>query len=73
MTYVNFQSFRRPFTAPPELGQNGSAPFISEKKLFGLWGSWYSNRPAGTHRSNTKIGFEKYVPSPKILPSYLSK
>ena len=59
MTHVNFQSFRKPFTAPPELGQNGSDPFISEKKLFGLWGSWYSNRPARTHDFNAKISFKK--------------
>ena len=32
MTHVNFLSFRKPFTAPPELGQNGSDPFISGKK-----------------------------------------
>ena len=32
MRRVNFQSFRKPFTIPPELGQYGSDPFISEKK-----------------------------------------
>ena len=68
MTHVNFQSFWKPFTAPPELGQNGSDPFISEKKWFGLWGSWYSNRPARTHDFNAKIGFEKNAPSPEISP-----
>ena len=50
-----------------------SDPFISEKKLFGLQGSWYSNRPARTHGFNAKIGFEKYVPSPKILPKKCPK
>ena len=38
-----------------------------EKKLFGIWGSWYSNQAARTHGSNAKIGFEKYAPSPEIL------
>ena len=40
--------------------------YKAEKKLFRLWGSWYSNRPAWTHDFNAKIGFEKYAPSPKI-------
>ena len=44
-----------------------------KKKLFGLWGSWYSNRAARTHGSNAKIGFEKYAPSPKILPKKCPK
>ena len=42
--------------------------YKAEKKLFWLWGSWYSNRPARTHGFNAKIGFEKYVRSAKILP-----
>ena len=37
-----------------------------KKKLFRLWGSWYSNRPAWAHGFNAKIGFEKYAPSPEI-------
>ena len=40
---------------------------IDKNKLFRLWGSWYSNRPAWTHGFNAKIGFEKFAPSPKIL------
>ena len=55
---------------PPKLGYD---PFKGEKKLFRLWGSWYSNRPARTHGFNAKIGFEKYVPSPKILPKKCRK
>ena len=48
--------------------KNRWAPFIRlKKKLFRLWGSWYSNRPARTHGFNAKIGFEKYVTSPEIL------
>ena len=43
------------------------------EKLFGLWGSWYSNRGVRTHGSNAKIGFEKYAPSPKILPKKCPK
>ena len=43
-------------------------PLKAKKKLFRLWGLWYSNRPAWTHSFNAKIGFEKYAPSPKILP-----
>ena len=42
-------------------------PLLVEKKLFGLWGSWYSNQAARTHGFNTKIGYEKYALSPKIL------
>ena len=34
--------------------------------MFGLGGSWYSNRPARTHGFNAKIGFEKYATSPEI-------
>ena len=34
--------------------------------FFGLWGLWYSNRPARTHSLNAKIGFEKFAPSPEI-------
>ena len=44
-----------------------------KKKSFGLWGSWYSNRPAQTHGFNAKIVFEKYAPSPKILPKKCPK
>ena len=44
-----------------------------KKKLFGLWGSWYSNWPAWTHGFNAKIGFKKYAPSPKILPKKCTK
>ena len=43
-------------------------PFLVKKKLFVLWGSWYSNRPARTHDFNAKIGFEKNAPSPEISP-----
>ena len=50
---------------PPKFG---SDPFKGEKKMFRLWASWYSNRPAWTHDFNAKIGFEKCAPSPKILP-----
>ena len=35
--------------------------------------SWYSNRPAQSHGFNPKIGFEKYVPSPKSLPKKCPK
>ena len=48
-------------------------PLKVKKKLFGLWGSWYSNRAARTHGSNAKIDFEKYAPSPKILPKNCPK
>ena len=43
-------------------------PYIGpEKKIFQLWGLWYSKRPAWTHGFNAKIGFEKYAPGPEIL------
>ena len=56
----------------PFSGQNDSDPFISEKKLFGLYGLCYSIRPA-RHGLNAKISFEKYAPSPKILPKNCQK
>ena len=46
--------------------QKVSDPFINEKKLFGLYGSWYSNWPARTHGFNAKIDSENYAPSPEI-------
>ena len=65
----NFQP-NQSFLRPPEFPLKvGSDPFKGEKKnLLRLWGSWYSNRPAWTHGFNAKNGFEKYAPSPKILP-----
>ena len=51
----------------------GSDPFKGKKKSFRLWGSWYSNQPTWTHGFNAKIGFEKYAPSPKILPKKCPK
>ena len=48
----------RIFLRPPEFPLKfGSDPFKCKKKLFRLWGSWYSNRPARTHGFNAKIGF----------------
>ena len=58
------RSFLRPPQSPLKFG---CGPFKGEKKLFPLWGSWYSNRPAWTHGFNAKIGFEKYAPGPEIL------
>ena len=45
-------------------------PLQVGKKSFGLLGSWYSNRPAQSHRFNAKIGFVKYAPS---VPRYYQK
>ena len=42
-------------------------PLKGKKKLFRLLASWYSKWPAWAHRFNSKIGFEKYIPSPEIL------
>ena len=57
----------RSFLRPPQFPLKfGSDPFKGEKKIFRLWGSWYSNRPAWTHEFNAKIGFEKCAPSPEI-------
>ena len=47
--------------------------YKAEKKLFQLWGAWYSNWQARTHGFNAKIGFEKYAPSPKILTKKCQK
>ena len=59
----------RSFLRPPEFPLKfGSDPFKGEKKLFRLWGSWYSNRLAWTHDFNAKIGFEKYALIPEISP-----
>ena len=63
---INFQpnrSFLRPAEFPLKFG---SDPLKGKKKLFRLWGSWYSNRPAQANGYNAKIGFEKYAPSPEI-------
>ena len=38
--------------------QSVCSRFKGEKKLFRLWGSRYSNRPAWTHNFNANIGFE---------------
>ena len=61
------------FEGPRWLGSASSGPdkmaltpLWVKKKMFGLWGSWYSNRPARTHGFNAKIGFEKYATSPEI-------
>ena len=60
--FLNFEIFQ----LEGLLLQNFSAPFINEKELFLLQGSWYSNRPAQSHGFNAKIGDEKYAPRPKI-------
>ena len=61
------------FEGPRWLGSASSGPdkmaltpLWLKKKMFGLGGSWYSNRPARTHGFNAKIGFEKYATSPEI-------
>ena len=59
------RSFLRPLKFSLKFG---SDPSKGGKKLFRLWGSWYSNRPAWPNDFNTEIGFEKYAASPKILP-----
>ena len=45
--------------------QSGSGPFVSEKKMFRLQGSWYSNRAARTRGFNAKIGFENMHRDPR--------
>ena len=58
----------RSFLRPPKFPLKfGSHPFKGEQKLFRLWGSWYSNQLAWTHNFNTKIGFENYAPSQRVL------
>ena len=42
-------------------------PLSVKKKLFRLYGSWYSNCPARTHGFNAKIRFKKYAPSPELF------
>ena len=41
--------------------------YNSKKKLFRLWASWYSKRPAWAHGFNAKNGFEKNASGPEIL------
>ena len=48
-------------------------PLYKWTKMFRLFGSWYSNRPAQSHGFNAKICFEKYAPSPKLLPKNCPK
>ena len=70
LDFFNFEFFQLGGWHP----KNFSDPFKSEKKkLFGLQGSWYSNRPAQSHGFNAKIGFEKYATSPKIIPKNCPK
>ena len=58
-----FKSFLR---TPSFLQSLALTPLKVRKKLFRLWGSWYSNRPTWTHGFSAKIIFEKYATSPEI-------
>ena len=64
------QSILKPPQFPPKFG---SDPFKGEQKFVPIYVFKYSNRPAWTHDFNAKIGFKKFVPSPKILPKKCTK
>ena len=73
MRRVNFQSFRKPFTIPPELGQNGSDPFISEKKIVRIIGFMVFKSTGSDSRSQRKNRFWKICTESQDITKKVSK